>query len=209
MWKIAEFGELIGMSPSTLRKWEREGKLIPGRTLGNQRSYDESHLSIAKRLKNLKTPNRVVIYCRVSSNGQKDDLASQVQAMEGFCLAQGEIITDLVQEIGGGLNFKRPKFLQIVRWAIAGEIKCLCVAHKDRLCRFGFELVEEILGWNGASIIVANAETLSPHEELTQDLLSIIHGFSSRLYGLRKYKAKVKKIVDGSDPCEKPDLLIK
>jgi putative resolvase len=204
MWKIAEFGELIGISPSTLRKWEKEGKLVPGRTLGNQRDYDESHLIIAKGLKNAKAPpSRIIIYCRVSSSAQKTDLDSQIKAMEQFCLAQGVSITDSIQEIGGGLNFKRPKFLQIVRWAIAGEIKCLYVAHKDRLCRFGFELVEEILIWGGASVVVANAETLSPQEELTQDLLSIVHCFSSRLYGLRKYKAKVKKIVDGKDPCEK------
>jgi putative resolvase len=88
-----------------------------------------------------------------------------------------------------------------VRFAIQGEVKVIYVAHKDRLCRFGFELVEQIVLWGGGSIVVANAETLSPHEELTQDLLSIIHCFSSRLYGLRKYKSKVKKIVDGVDPC--------
>lgn len=91
--------------------------------------------------------------------------------------------------------------MQIIQWAIQGEIKALYVAHKDRLCRFGFELVEQIIQWGGGAIIVANAESLSPHEELTQDLLSIIHCFSSRLYGLRKYKSKVKKIIDGDDPC--------
>ena len=122
--------------------------------------------------------------------------------MEQFCLAQGVAITDSIQEVGGGLNFKRPKFLQIIQWAIQGEVKVLYVAHKDRLCRFGFELVEQILQWSGGKIVVANAETLSPHEELTQDLLSIVHCFSSRLYGLRKYKSKVKKIVEGVDPCE-------
>ncbi|MCM0591841.2 MAG: IS607 family transposase [Gloeotrichia echinulata DEX184] len=136
-----------------------------------------------------------------SSAGQKGDLISQAQAMEQFVLAQGVAITDSIQEIGGGLNFKRPKFLQLVRFAIQGEVKVIYVAHKDRLCRFGFELVEQIVLWGGGLIVVANAETLSPHEELTQDLLSIIHCFSSRLYGLRKYKSKVKKIVDGIDPC--------
>lgn len=201
MWKVAEFGELTGVSASTLRRWEREGKLIPERTLGNQRVYTEHHLSVARSINSGKSPNKVIIYCRVSSSGQKDDLQSQVKAMEQFCLAQGVVITDLIQEIGGGLNFKRTMFLQIVRWAIQGEVKTVYVAHKDRLCRFGFELVEQIVQWSGGEIIVANAETLSPHEELTQDLLSIIHCFSSRLYGLRKYKAKVKKIVGGVDPC--------
>jgi predicted site-specific integrase-resolvase len=203
MWKVAEFGELIGISPSTLRRWEAEGKLIPERTMGNQRIYTEDHLSIARSLKTGKSPTRVIVYCRVSSSGQKDDLSSQVTAMEQFCLAQGVVITDLIQEVGGGLNFKRPKFLQIIQWSIHGEVKSLYVAHKDRLCRFGFDLVEQIIQWSGGSVVVANAETLSPHEELVQDLLSIIHCFSSRLYGLRKYKAKVKKIVDGVDPCSK------
>lgn len=201
MWKVAEFGELVGVSSSTLRRWEREKKLIPKRTLGNQRIYTEEHLGIARNLKGGKVPNRVIVYCRVSSSGQKDDLQSQVEAMERFCLSQGAVITDSVQEIGGGLNFKRPKFLEIIQWAIRGEVKSLYVAHKDRLCRFGFELVEYIVQSGGGSIIVANAETLSPQEELVQDLLSIIHCFSSRLYGLRKYKNKVKKIVDGIDPC--------
>ncbi len=208
MWKVAEFAKLVGVSSSTLRRWEREGKLIPERTLGNQRVYSESHLNIVRNLKTGKTPpNRAIVYCRVSSTGQKQDLVRQTQAMEQFCLAQGVAITDSIQEIGGGLNFKRPKFLQILQWAILGEVRVLYVAHQDRLCRFGFELVEQILQWNGGSIIVANAESLSPHEELTQDLLSIIHCFSSRLYGLRKYKAKVKNIVEGVDPCSDSSIL--
>lgn len=87
-----------------------------------------------------------------------------------------------------------------------GSKRLLYVAHKDRLCRFCFELVEQIVEWGGGKIVIANAQSLSPHEELTADLLSIIHCFSSRLYGLRKYKAKVKKIVDGEDRCA--DLVI-
>ncbi|MEG4112354.1 MULTISPECIES: IS607 family transposase [unclassified Microcoleus] len=208
MWKVAEFAKLVGVSSSTLRRWEREGKLIPERTLGNQRVYSETHLNIVRNLKTGKTPpNRAIVYCRVSSPGQKQDLLRQTQAMEQFCLAQGVAITDSIQEIGGGLNFKRPKFLQILQWAILGEVRVLYVAHQDRLCRFGFELVEQILQWNGGTIIVANAESLSPHEELTQDLLSIIHCFSSRLYALRKYKAKVKNIVEGVDPCSDSSIV--
>lgn len=201
MWKVTEFGNLVGVSASTLRRWEQEGRLIPERTLGNQRIYTESHLTAARSLKTGKYPDKVVIYCRVASNNQKDDLQSQTKAMEQFCLAQGVAVTQTIQEIGGGLNFKRPKFLQIIKWAIQGELKLLYVAHKDRLCRFGFELVEQIVQWGGGSVIIANAQTFSPHEELTQDLLTIVQYFSSRLYGLRKYKAKIKKIVEGIDPC--------
>ena len=86
-------------------------------------------------------------------------------------------------------TLRRWEEVQIIQWAIQGEVKVLYVAHKDRLCRFGFELVEQILQWSGGKIVVANAGTLSPQEELTQDLLSIVNCFSSRLYGLRKYKS--------------------
>ena len=201
MWKVSEFAEMIGVSASTLRRWESEGKLVPERTLGNQRIYTESHLCQARSLKSSRLPSKTIIYCRVSSSAQKDDLSSQTKAMVEFCLAQGVPVTEVIQEIGGGLNFKRPLFLQIVRWAIQGDLKLLYIAHKDRLCRFGFDLIEQIINDNGGQVIVANAEILSPHEELTQDLLSIIHCFSSRLHGLRKYKSKVKKIIEGIDPC--------
>ncbi|MHC5936486.1 IS607 family transposase [Nostoc sp.] len=203
MWKVAEFGGLIGVSSSTLRRWETEGKLTPERTLGNQRIYTESHLALARNLKSGKFPTRIIIYCRVSSHGQKDDLKAQVESMDRFSVANGVVVTDRIEEIGGGLNFKRKKFLQIIQWAIQAEIKCLYVAHKDRLCRFGFDLVEQIIIWGGGTVVVANSEALSPHEELVEDLLSIVHCFSSRLYGLGKYKEKVKLIAQGVDPCSK------
>jgi predicted site-specific integrase-resolvase len=203
MWKVGEFGQIVGVSTSTLRRWEKEGRLIPERTLGNQRVYTEDHVAQARNIKGGKSPDKVIVYCRVSSTGQKEDLQRQIAAMEQFCLSQGVSITEVVGEVGGGLNFKRPKFLKIIQQAVLGEIELLYVAHKDRLCRFGFDLVEQIVEWGGGKIVVANAQSLSPHEELTADLLSIIHCFSSRLYGLRKYKAKVKKIVDGKDPCVK------
>jgi putative resolvase len=209
MWKVSEFGELTGVSPSTLRRWESEGRLKPERTLGNQRIYTEEHLALARNLKTGKSPVRNIVYCRVSSHGQKDDLRSQAEAMDKFCLASGIEVTDRIEEIGGGLNFKRKKFLQIIQWAIAGEVKSLHIAHKDRLCRFGFELVEQIIQWGGGAVVVANSVAMSPHEELTQDLLAIINCFSCRLYGLRNYKDKVKKIIENVDPCQNDVYLTK
>lgn len=202
MWKIGDFAKLVGVSTSTLRRWEDEKRVVPERTLGNQRLYTEAHLALVRNLKEGRSPVSAVIYCRVSSLLQKEDLSRQIAAMEQFCVSQGVPISEVISEIGGGLNFKRPKFLKLIRSAIAGEIRFLYVAHKDRLCRFGFELVEQIVQWGGGEIVIANAETLSPQEELVADLLSIIHCFSSRVYGLRKYKTKVKKIVSGLDPCQ-------
>ncbi len=97
----------------------------------------------------------------MSSHGQKDDLRSQVKATDKFCLANGMEVTDRIEEIGGGLNFKRKKFLQIIQWSIVGEVKSLHVAHKDRFCRFGFELVEQIIQWGGGVVMVANSVAMN------------------------------------------------
>ena len=78
MWKVGEFGRLIGVSTSTLRRWEGENKLVPERTLGNQRIYTEQHIALARNLKSGKSPDKAIIYCRVSSNSQKEDLLRQV-----------------------------------------------------------------------------------------------------------------------------------
>jgi predicted site-specific integrase-resolvase len=133
---------------------------------------------------------------RVSSNAQKPDLKNQRSILEQFCAAKGYAVSEWVEEIGGGLNFKRPKFLSIVGEIISGEIEKVIVAHKDRLCRFGFDLLVHLAESNNAEIIVMNTESLSPEQELVQDLMAITHCFSARLYGLRKYKSILKKAVE-------------
>jgi len=138
---------------------------------------------------------RKVIYCRVSSAGQKDDLKSQVETMEMFALGRG-VVAETVAEVGGGMNMSRPKFLQLVTDIINGDVDTVIVAHKDRLARFGFELVDNIAKTYGCEIIVANCERLSPQQEMVEDLMSIIHTFSCRLYGLRKYKKAEDLIAD-------------
>ncbi len=93
------------------------------------------------------------------------------------------------------MNFKRPKFLALVEDALSGKIKTIIVAHKDRLCRFAFEFIEQLLNKRGCQIIVANAESLSPQAELCDDLMAIIHCFSGRLYGSRSYQSQKEKAV--------------
>lgn len=131
-----------------------------------------------------------MVYCRVSSHGQKDDLQSQVAAMEQYCLGAGIAVDEWIQEVGGGMNFKRKQFLSLMDRIAAGDISRLIVAHKDRLVRFGFDLLDHIAKRNACVIEVVNQESLSPQEEMTEDLLSIVHTFSCRLYGMRKYKRK-------------------
>jgi predicted site-specific integrase-resolvase len=112
--------------------------------------------------------------------------------METFCLNRGLSVDDWVSEIGGGLNFKRKKFLSIMMSMLRGEISTIVVAHKDRMCRFAFEFILELATSVGCEIVVANQESLSPQQELVEDLMSIIHCFSCRLYGLRNYSKEIK-----------------
>lgn len=113
--------------------------------------------------------------------------------MEFFCLGKGLAVDEWVREIGGGLNFKRKKFLSIIFSILKGEISILVVAHKDRLCRFAFDFIQELATSVGCELVVANQESLSPQQELVEDLMAIIHCFSCRLYGLRNYSKEIKE----------------
>ncbi len=138
---------------------------------------------------------KIIVYCRVSSSGQKADLKSQVLAVEQYCTTKAYQVSEWIEEIGSGLNYKRKRFNWLMEQVELGEISLIIVAHKDRLVRFGFEWFEAFCTRHGTKIEVMNLESLSPEAEMTKDLLSIIHCFSSRLYGLRKYKKNLKQFI--------------
>jgi len=177
----------------TLRRWDKNGKLIAKRTPSNHRYYDDADLRQIFQVK--EEPRKTIVYCRVSSAGQKNDLKSQMAAMEQFCLASGVAVDDWITEIAGGMNFKRKKFLTLISRIQKGDVAKLLIAHKDRLCRFGFEYFEWVAKENDCEIIVVNQDSLSPQQEMVEDLMAIIHTFSCRLYGLRKYKKDIKKAI--------------
>ncbi|MCZ0980818.1 IS607 family transposase [Streptomyces diastatochromogenes] len=120
-----------------------------------------------------------------------------MEAMEEFCRGRGLAVDERVREVGGGMNLKRKKLLALVDAIEQGEVGTLVVAHEDRLARFGFEYLEHVAGKNGCQIIVANQESLSPQEEMLQDLLAIVHTFSCSLYGLRRYEKALKDELTG------------
>jgi predicted site-specific integrase-resolvase len=193
-----EFGALIGRAVITLQKWDRVGQLVAFRTPTNRRYY--THLQYLEFIGQKSVTKKVITYCRVSSTGQKKDLLSQQQAVEQFCIAAGKSVADKMADIGSGLNYKRKHFLLIMEMVERGEVSEIVIAHKDRLVRFGFEWFEKFCADHGCLIVVMNAESMSPEAEMTKDLLSIIHCFSSRLYGLRKYKKKINELVTEIEP---------
>ena len=135
-------------------------------------------------------------YCRVSSAAQRPDLRNQRRVLEEFVAARGLADVEFVEEIGGGLNFQRKRFLALMDEIGGRQIKTLVIAHRDRLARFGYEWFEHFAKSNGCEILVLNQERLSPEEEMVQDLMTIVHCFSSRLYGLRNYKKKLQEALD-------------
>lgn len=188
-----EFAKLVGRTPQTLRLWERKGIIVAHRSTTNRRyyTYDQYLALMGSGLEKRQT----VVYYRVSSSSQKQDLKSQKDALEQFCIASGRAVDQWLTDIGSGLNFKRPHFVELMKQVERGEIKEIVIAHKDRLVRFGYEWFETFCKDHGTSLTVMNAESLSPEAEMTQDLLAIVDCFSSRLYGLRKYKKTLKEIA--------------
>ena len=127
-----------------------------------------------------------ICYCRVSSSKQRADLDRQIAHMRAI-YPDAEIITD----IAGGLNWKRAGLRSILERLHRGDKLELVVAHRDRLARFGFELIEWLVQQNGGAVLVLNQSHASPESELTEDLLAILHTFSCRMHGLRRYSTAI------------------
>lgn len=206
-YTIQEFAKRVGLSVKTLQRWDREGKLRPFRTLSNRRQYTDEHIQQALGLRGIQTTpivRKTVVYMRVSSQAQKSDLDNQRLILEQFCAARGLTVDEWIVEIGSGLNFKRPKFLQLIDNLIAGEIATLVIAHTDRLARFGYDLLAHLCATHQCEILILNQETLSPEQEMVQDLMTIMHCFSSRLSGLRNYRKSLKEAL-GYHESRTPD----
>jgi predicted site-specific integrase-resolvase len=195
-YRVAQFAQRLGVSVKTLQRWDREGRLKPSRTPSNRRVYTDEQLTRALQRQSALARDTVV-YMRVSSPTQKPDLLNQRATLEQFCTARGLAVTQWISEIGGGLNFKRPKFLALVDRIIAGRVMVLVIAHKDRLARFGFDLLSHLCVTHGCELLVMNTETLSPEQEMVQDLMTITHCFSARLYGLRNYRKALHAALKG------------
>ena len=171
----------------TLQRWDREGTLKAARTATGRRYYTDEDLRSALGLPK-QEDRAIVAYCRVSSASQKPDLANQRKALEQYCNAKGYAEVEYIDEVGGGMNFKRKGLRLLLKRVHGGEVSKVVVAHKDRLARFGFEHLAWECEQFGCAVEVLNNETLSPEQEMVQDLMTIVHCFSSRLYGLRNYK---------------------
>ena len=178
-----------------MRRCAAEGKISYYRNAGDQRLYD-----VDAYLRGEADP-QVVCYCRVSSAKQRGNVNRQITQMREL-YPDAEIITD----VAGGLNWRRQGLRSILERLHRGDKLELVVAHRDRLARFGFELIEWLVQQNGGAVVVLNQSDASPESELTEDLLVIVDTFSCRMHGLRRYRAAIAQDQGLSEqPPEGPD----
>lgn len=196
MLNITEASEFLGVSKQTLRRWEESGDIKSHRTKGSHRRYDKNDLIKLKSFKQSSRTRLTIGYCRVSSNDQKSDLVRQIETVSSYCSARGyqfKIISDL----GSGLNYKKKGLKELIELICSNEVERIVINYKDRLVRFGYEMLEQLCQIHGVEIeIINHTEDKSYEEELVEDVLSVITVFSSKLYGSRSRKAK--KIVSAN-----------
>ena len=190
-YSINKFAKLIDKSAQTLRNWEKQGVLVPVyKSHNGYRYYSEEQLKQVLGVE--ETPKVTIGYCRVSSKKQEDDLNRQVENIQSYLCKQGkpfEIITD----IGSGINYKKQGLNQLIDKVTSGSVDKVVVLYKDRLVRFGFELIESICRRYGATIEVIDNTPKTEEQELVEDLIQIITVFSCRLQGKRANK--IKKVI--------------
>ena len=186
--------KLLGVTAQTLRNWDKEGKLKPAYTKSNgYRYYSEDSILSYTQERKTKKDLHVIGYARVSSTKQSDDLERQVDNLRTYIeskYSSYEIITD----IGSGINYKKPGLKKLIDLVNKKQVDIIVVLYKDRLLRFGFELVEYFSKINNVSIEVLDRVNKTQDEELVEDLIQIITVFSCRLQGKRK--AKTKEILE-------------
>jgi len=186
---IAQAAKLKGVSTQTLRRWEASGKLIPERTPTGHRRYDLSDLMGVERELSF-----TVGYARVSSHDQKADLSRQVEVLELFCASNGWQV-EIIKDLGSGLNYSKKGLKRLINLITDGKVERLIITHKDRLLRFGSELIFSLCEIFGTEVVIINrTEDSSFEEDLAQDVLEIITVFSARLYGSRSHKNR--KLVE-------------
>ena len=198
LMSIGKFAKELGVTPEHVRTMHRTGEVIPARiSEKGTRYYSDEQL---RELKNSQTPHRdekVVAYCRVSTKSQKDELEKQVENVKSYMYAKGysfEVITD----IGSGINYKNKGLQQLISLIDSNQVTKLVILHKDRLVRFGFELIQLLCDLHDVKIEIIDNSERSKEEELTNDLIQIITVFANRLYGSRSKKTKtlIERITD-------------
>jgi putative resolvase len=191
---ISQAAKELGVTAKTLRRWEEQGKIEVERTAGGHRRYDLAKLQGLVPRKPQPGGRITIGYARVSSHDQKEDLGRQAALIESFCAANGWTF-EIIEDMGSGLNYRKRGLRQLIKRICSGEVGRVVLSHKDRLLRFGADLVFMLCEHFGTEVVIINASEETTFEaDLVSDVLEIITVFSARLYGSRSHKNK--KLVE-------------
>ena len=198
-YSIGEFAEKIGKSIQTLRNWDKNGSLKPSHiTDGGTRYYSQEQLNHFLGIKGVETKTKKVIgYCRVNSNKQKDDLERQIENVKTYMIAKGYSF-NIITDIGSGINYNKKGLNQLIDMITNSEVEKIVILYKDRLLRFGFEIIENLCNKYGTTIEIIDNTEKTEEQELVEDLIQIVTVCSCRLQGKRANKAKkmIKELLE-------------
>ncbi len=183
---------MLGVSKETLRRWERKGKITSERTQGKHRRYKKETIDRLLN-KEIIRERMTVGYARVSTNEQKEDLKRQIQLIENYCSSHGYKF-DIISDIGSGLNYNKKGIKQLIELIESDSIDRLVISYKDRLLRFGSEILFQMCDYHNVEVVIINSMDNTFENELVDDVLSIITVYSAKLYGKRSHKNK--KIIE-------------
>ncbi len=203
-YSIGQFSKLIGKTNQTLRNWDKDGTLKPHHVSeSGYRYYSQEQLNHFLGLKQEVQLNKKTIgYCRVSSNKQKDDLERQIENVKTYMYAKGYQF-EIISDIGSGINYNKKGLNKLIDMVTNSEVEKIVILYKDRLIRFGYELIENICNKYGTTIEIIDNTEKTEEQELVEDMIQIVTVFSERLQGKRANKAKkmIKELLE-DDTCK-------
>ena len=196
--KAKEVLQILRVSRPTLTKYVKEGLVKV--TLKGNGQYDYDADSVYQML-NKDVERKTYVYARVSTSKQKHELDNQVQLLKTFCFQNGYVLNGVYQDIASGISFeKRTQFFELLDEVLAGKVKRVVITYKDRLSRVGFELFSHLFAKHGCELIVMSevGSTKLDSEEIFEEIVSLLHCYSMKLYSKRKNKV-IKELLE--DDC--------
>lgn len=197
--KAKDVLKILGITQQTLWNWTKTGKIkINSKLSRTYNDYDEDSVFALIGQKSQKKKKLVISYSRVSTQNQKKQLQEQNQRIYDSCISRGLVLDRQFSDIKSGMASDRKEFQEVLRMIIQGEVELLVLENKDRLVRFGYEILEQIFKYFGCKILVLNdiLENKTYEQELTEDLISIIHYFTMKNYSQRRKLNKLRKEIE-------------
>lgn len=190
---IGQVAKLFGVTTQTIRNWSREGKLSEQRTLGGHRRFEKVEVEKILGISNEQS-KKTIIYSRVSSHEQKQDLKRQTEELEKHSKENQWIDIEVIEDIGSGINYNKKGLRKLINLVLSGEVARIVVSYKDRLVRFGSELLEQLCKNKGVEIVVLHEREKEDFQtQLVEDVLAILVVFCSKIYGRRSHEKRRKQ----------------